>query len=167
MLTPRPPAPGGPPSERRTEVKHSSTPNCDPVNDRSVHPDSGTIELRSGLWKWTVHVDGGEAAIIFHAEMSSNRMRSRRIDADTSPNAILKAAREPERRWWADPVGDVWEMRVRPAPSVRLEQRARRRQRIIFSRDGREIETELPEGRTLGELSTVELAALLYESMEG
>jgi hypothetical protein len=78
---------------------------------------------------------------------------------------VLRAGREPELRWWEDPVGTVWEAWVEETsfpPS--LEQRLRPRRRIVFEQGGHRSGTELPEGRTLGELTPAELTALLYES---
>lgn len=129
------------------------------------HPLSGTIELRSGIWQWIAHGEPRELVVLFHDERRpNNRMRSRLTGAEPSEETILQAAREPERRWWEDPVGGMWEIRVEEAPSILPEKRIRPRHRIIFTREDNGNETELPEGRTLGELSTVELAALLYDS---
>ena len=78
---------------------------------------------------------------------------------------VPQAARVPDLRWWEDSVGTVWEARVEetlfsPIP----DQRSKPRMRITFHEGGRRIGTELPEGRTLGELTFAELTALLYES---
>lgn len=134
---------------------------------RDAPPVAGTVQLRSGVWKWTAYHGADEVAILFHDEKTpNNRMRSRLLGSGITDEAILQAAREPECRWWEDPVGGIWEIQIEVAPSIRAEQRVRPRQRIIFGRQGEKMETELPEGRTLGELSAVELAALLYESTE-
>jgi hypothetical protein len=112
------------------------------------------------------HVGETRAAVVLHDEKSpNNRMRAWLRESDATDEEILRAAREPELRWWEDPVGNVWEVRVEESLfPAGLEQRSRPRTRIVFQDAGRQLGTELPEGRALGELTGAELTALLYES---
>lgn len=134
--------------------------------DPDALPKGGTIELRSGRWKWTAHVVPEGLAFVFHEEKApANRMRAWLPGSKAAEEDVLRAAREPELRWWEDPVGTVWEARLEETHFPRsLEQRSRPRMRITFYDGGKRIGTELPDGRTLGELTAAELTALLYES---
>ena len=147
---------------------YGSSGGLDPLGSsgRSGQTSEGTIELRSGRWKWAAHRSAEGCAFVFHDEKSpANRMRTWLTDATMADGDAERAAREPELRWWEDPVGTLWETRIEESrfPPT-LEQRSRTRMRITFHAGARRIGTELPEGRTLGELTNAELSALLYES---
>jgi hypothetical protein len=130
--------------------------------------DHGTIETRSGTWGWKLKTfsswpRSSPTARVLGFEDPANPINtmSLRIEPedDFSEEGVARLSLTPLRRRFQDNSGSVWIAHPASEPGARRGKAVRKVS--LHSLDHETKTTELPPGRTLGDLKNKELVSLV------
>lgn len=129
---------------------------------------SGTIELGSGRWHWTLLPQWTGATIVFqHRDRVHDEMRSWTPHREIEPEEAQELGAEALERTWMDVDGLKWRLSLElPSDWQRGARGSEDRDAmwLLFKRGGLRRSVQMPAGRRLGDLSHVELKRLLEEA---
>lgn len=127
---------------------------------------SGTVELPSGRWHWTLLPQWTGATIVFqHRDRVHDEMRNWTPQQEVTEEEALELAVEALERTWVDVDGLKWRLSLEFPSDWRSdlpgEASGRSSMWLAFKRGGLKKMVGIPEGVHLGVLSHTELKALL------
>lgn len=127
---------------------------------------SGTVELPSGRWHWTLLPQWTGATIVFqHRDRAHDEMRSWTPQKEVTEEEALELGVEALERTWVDVDGLKWRLSLELPSDWRNEVRggsgSGSTMWLAFKRGGLKKTVGLPEGVHLGMLTHTELKALL------
>ena len=127
---------------------------------------SGTVELPSGRWHWTLLPQWTGATVVFqHRDRPHDEMRNWTPQQEVTEEEALELAVEALERTWMDVDGLKWRLSLE-LPSdwrseVRGQSQAGASMWLAFKRGGVKKTVSIPDGVHLGVLSHAELKELL------
>lgn len=128
---------------------------------------SGTIELPSGRWHWTLIPQWGGSTVIYqHGSRLHDEMRNWTSDSALTIEQAIEFGRDPLERKWTDVDGLRWRL------SIELPSHWRRKGRgiafrgegtlwLVFNRGGLKKAVDVSPDTHLGDLEHLELRDLL------
>lgn len=131
---------------------------------------SGSLELASGRWDWTVVSQWTGSTLIFqHRDRISDEMRSWTPDTEVTDAQVRSLAVDAIERTWVDVDGFKWRLSIELPrrwqvegdgcnPDIEIGSW------LVFKRGGVRKMTPLTSEQHLGELSHADLAALLEQA---
>jgi hypothetical protein len=128
---------------------------------------SGTIELPSGRWYWSVNPQWRGATVVFrHRDRLDDEMRSWTPGECLTALEALQLGREPLERVWVDVDGLSWKLSMDVPRDWRSEKPGSavvrmRHCGLVFRRGSLRRIVEVPESPLLGEYTHSELGAQL------
>lgn len=130
---------------------------------------SGTVELPSGRWHWTLLPQWTGATIIFqHRDRVHDEMRSWTPDHELTEDEARELAADALERTWMDVDGLRWRLSIEMPTAWRNETRGTHpgadSSWLVFKRGAVRKPIGLPEGSRLGDLSHPHLKALLEQA---
>jgi hypothetical protein len=130
---------------------------------------SGTIEIRSGRWHWTIIPQWTGSTVVYqHRDRVHDEMRSWVQEVELTPRQALELAIEPLERTWMDGDGLKWRLSLELPSGWRNEPRpsgsSSQSMSLMFKRGGFRRSTEVPDSSRLGTLTHNELRTLLDQT---
>ena len=129
---------------------------------------SGTVELSSGRWHWTLVPQWTGATIVFqHRERVHDEMRSWTPNQEVEAEDAVELALDALERTWMDVDGLKWRLSLELPSDWRREAHGLAKDNsmwLVFKRGGIRKAVRMPEGSHLGDLSHPELRKLLEEA---
>lgn len=129
---------------------------------------SGTIQLDSGRWHWTLLPRWTGATIVFqHRERLHDEMRSWTPEQELSEDEARELAVDALERTWVDKDGLKWRLSMEIPSSWRNpgdEVSALSGMVLVFKRGGFRRSVPMPEDASMGHLSHGDLTRLLEEA---
>ena len=130
---------------------------------------SGTIELESGKWHWTIIPQWTGSTVVYqHRERVHDEMRSWVQELELTSEEAHKLALDPLERTWMDADGLKWRLTLElPVGWRRLGSSSGGEcpgMSLIFKRGGIRRVAEVPGSTKLGGLSNKQLRGLLEEA---
>lgn len=131
---------------------------------------SGTIELPSGRWHWTLLPQWTGATIIFqHRDRVHDEMRSWTPDHELTEQEARELAADALERTWTDVDGLRWRLSMELPTDRRNETRGTHSDAnaswLVFKRGAIRKSVALGEGSRLGDLSHYQLKELLESAV--
>ena len=131
--------------------------------EESDVPLAGTIQIRSGCWKWVAQRERVGSRIHFRrAESRSEEMQGWVPTWDLTPQIVQEAAADPLYRILTDSRGDSWRVSLE-SPSLPCSRRKLFKECLVLVFAGPSIrrEAEVSITTALGEFTREELESLL------
>lgn len=131
---------------------------------------SGTIELQSGRWHWTLLPQWTGATVVFqHRDRVHDEMRSWTAEKELTQSEARELAVDAIERVWADMDGLKWRISIELPSDWRRRENGRseaseRSNWLVFKRGGLKQAVALSEDTHLGDLSHSQLSDLLKQS---